>query len=158
MASHPLPGQLAPGTRTHLIIQVLWDVCALAFHRSQPPCLRVYPFKSSGLVFTPVPLGCPGPTGGTKEAPWVLQQGPRVVTGAGSASLPPACPTALPATVLAAINYGGSSGNSSHHGSGCLMARGSAAEPGLSHAYEGLGSSLGCCPLFVGERGTWRPL
>lgn len=66
--------------------------------------------------------------------------------------LPPTCPSALPAAVLAAINYGGSSENSSHYGSGCLMVSGLTAEPGPQ------GSSPGCRPSFVGERAVQRPL
>lgn len=70
--------------------------------------------------------------------------------------LPPTCPSSVPATVLAAVNYGGSSGYSSRRGPGCLMARWLVAEPGC--AYQGLGSSLGCRPSFVGESGAQRPL
>lgn len=91
----PFLGQVAAGTHTCLIIQVLQDGCVPAFHHSQPPCCHTYPFKSVGLAFAPVPFGCPGPTR-MKEAPRVLQWGPKVVSVAVPSSH---CPSALLATV-----------------------------------------------------------
>lgn len=54
--------------------------------------------------------------------------------------LPPSCLSALLVTILAAVNYGGSLGNSSCQGSECLMVREFMAESDPGSAYGGLGS------------------
>lgn len=142
-------GKLAADIHTRLIIQALQDGCVLTFHSSQPPCLCVYPSKFPSLAFAPVSFRYPG-LRRTKDPPWGLQQGSKVVTGAVPPSFLPFSP----------LNY--------HFGhselwrelrklcmSGLWVPHGERVDswirPWLCLGRPGL--RPGCCPSFMVERG-----
>lgn len=74
--------------------------------------------------------------------------------------LPPSsCLSALPVTILVAVSYGGSSGNSPCQGSECLMVSGLIAESDPGCAYEGLGSGQDVAHhLWGAQRPLWSLL